>query len=200
MSQTEELQRELLIINSSHYRNDGYTFTYPLNRMVDFTKPGCSVSLYNLAMYNSTYNISSKFGNNTFSITWIDNSVQSITIPDGYYSYTDLSNLLEYYLIQNNWYWTVNNVAVYPITCSANSARYAAQINVIPVPILSSGATKPSGATWSFPSSVPKTPVLSMNAKLGKIFGFSSQLTHPPTAQSTNYSYVSDICPIISPV
>lgn len=195
----QQLHRELLIINSSHYTGDGYTFKYNLGRLVDFTKPGASVALYNLAMYNSTYNISTKFGNNTFSIQWIDNTVLNVTIPDGYYSYEDLSNLIQYHLIQNNWYWIVNNVAVYPITCTANTARYASQINIVPVPTASSGATKPNDATWNFPS-VSITPSITINPKLGKIFGYSAQLTFPPTPQSTAYSYVSDITPQISPV
>eukprot|EP01040_Poterioochromonas_malhamensis_P006989 gene6989-7545_t len=194
-----ELHRELIIINSSHYMNDGCTFRYDLRRNVDFSKPGAHVALYNLAMYNSTYNISSKFGNNQMSITWIDNAVQNITIPDGYYSYIDLSNIIQYYLIQNNWYWIVNNIAVYPITFSSNDPRYASQINITCVPVFASGITKPSGATWSFPLT-PTTPTLSMNSSLGKIFGFSSQLTFPPSPRSSNYSFLSDICPIISPV
>lgn len=196
---SQELRRELLIINASHYTGDGSTFRYSLNRQVDFTKPGSHIALYNLAMYNSTYNISSKFGNNTFSIQWIDNTVQNVTIPDGYYSYDDLSNVIQYYLIQNNWFWIVNNVAVYPITCTANSARYASQINIVPVPVASSGATKPSGATWNFPT-VATTPSITISSKLGKIFGFSAQLSFPLTPQTSTYSYVSDICPIISPV
>ncbi len=194
-----ELHRELIIIGSSHYMNDGYTFRYNLRRNLDFSKPGATVALYNLAMYNSTYNISSKFGNNQMSITWIDNTVQNITIPDGYYSYTALSNIIQYYLIQNNWYWIVNNIAVYPISISENNARYASQINITCVPVFSSGITKPAGATWSFPLT-PTTPSLSINSELGKIFGFSKQLTFPPSTQSSNYSAVSDTCPIISPV
>lgn len=193
-----ETHRELIIINSSHYQNDGYTFKYPLNRNVDF-KEGSQVALYTLAMYNSTFNISSKFGNNTYYITWIDGTVQNVTIPDGYYSYDDISTHIQYVLLQNNWYWIVNNVAVYPITCSQNATFYASQINVVPVPVASSGAIKPSNATWSFPI-VQTTPSITINPKLGKIFGFADQLTFPPTPQNTTYSHTSNVCPIISPV
>lgn len=195
----EELQRELLFINSSHYMNDGYTFRVPLGRQVDFSKPGSHVALYNLAMYNSTYNISAKFANNQYSIQWIDGSIENITIPDGYYSYEDISTHIQYVLLQNNWYWIVNNVAVYPITCSSNATLYASQINVVPVPAVSSGAIKPSGATWNFPNS-PLTPSITLSPKLGKIFGFANQLTFPPTQQTSNYSQTSDVCPIIFPV
>lgn len=193
----QPLNRELLIINASHYKNDGYTFIYNLNRQVDFTKPGSSISLYNLAMYNSTFNITSRFNNNTMSIKWIDNTVINIVIPDGYYSYSDISNIIEYYLIANNWYWISNNTAVYPISCSENPTRYAGQINIIPVP--SSGITRPSGATWTLPNQ-PTTPQITFSIELGKIFGFSKQLTFPENPMNTNYSYVSDICPIVSPV
>jgi hypothetical protein len=163
-------------------------------------KPGASVSLYNLAMYNSTFNISSKFGNNLMWITWLSSSL-SITIPDGYYVYSDISNLIEYYLIQNNWYWVSNNIAVYAISCSENSSRYAGQINisVIPSSSQSSGLTKPSGATWSWPSS-PTTPQVQFCPGLGKIFGFNKNYYYPPVVQSTAYSYLSDSCPIVSPV
>lgn len=196
---SQDLHRELLILNSSHYMNDGYSFVYKLGRQVDFTKPGSHVALYNLAIYNSTYNISAKFGNNVYTITWIDNTVINVTIPDGYYSYDDITSNIKYNMIQNNWYWIVNNVAVYPITISSNGPRYASQINVIPVPVTASGTTKPSDATWNFPST-PTTPNITFNSKLGKIFGYSAQLSFPPAPQSATYAYVSDICPIISPI
>eukprot|EP01040_Poterioochromonas_malhamensis_P006073 gene6073-6534_t len=150
-------------------------------------------------MYNSTYNISSKFGNNAFSITWIDGTTLNITIPDGYYSYDDISNVIQYYLIDQKWYWIVNNTAVYPITTNENPTKYAGQINIVPVPAYTPAYSKPEGSNWSFPN-VATTPTVTFSTGLGKIFGFSKQLTFPLTSQNENFSYVSDICPIVSPV
>lgn len=205
-AQPEKL-RELLIINQTHYKNDGYTFEYNFNRMLDFPL-GSKISLYSLAMYNSTFNIRSDYNNNTFSITWIDGNSVNVVIPDGYYTYTDISQVIQYYLVQNNWYWIYNNVAVYPITTTSNDPRYSGQINIVYVPsstdttgnaLYSYPRTTSTQTAWTWPTQ-RKTPQITFSAGLGLLFGFKSQLTFPLAPQQINYSYISDITPIISPV
>ena len=193
------LTRELVILGASNYIGNGNTFIYNLGRNVEFKK-NSSIMIQSLSMYNSTYNITSTFSNNILYISWLGTQIQ-IVIPDGYYSYAEINALIQYYLIQNNWYWTENNVAIYPISVSENSIRYKAQINISPIPSSSqsSGLVIPSGATWTFPATA-ETPQVTINSGLGKIFGFSSNLIFPPTVQSSTYSYISDITPIISPV
>lgn len=193
--------RHTIIINQSHYKGNGlFRFDMP----VGATFKDAKLSMYQVTMYNSTFNITAFYGNNTLSIKWIDNTVVNLTIPDGYYSYNDINNFIQNACLANNWYVSpVNNTnsAIYFITCSANSARYAANMNVYAVPTAASASgvyTKPSGATWAWPSS-PTTPQITLSSGLGKIFGFTN-LVIPPSVQSSNFSAVSNIVPVISPV
>ena len=199
----DNLTKELIIIKLSDYQNDGSTFIYNFNRMVQFNK-GSTVMIQSCSLYNSTFNITNNYGNNIFYINWLGTNLQ-VVIPDGYYSYDEINALIEYYLIQNDWYWIINNVAVYPIQIAQNDPRYKAQINITNIPSASQatslGASLPSGATWSFPST-SESPQITINSGLGKIFGFTQNLAFPPnpTTQSTPYSYISDTTPILSPV
>jgi hypothetical protein len=196
------MPRQSIIINQSHYKGNG-VFQYDFPSTIRFSK--AKISLYQLAMYNSTFNIRQTYGNNTLSIKWIDDVVINITIPDGYYSYSDINLIIQNACTANNWYvLPVSNptAAVYFVTTSQNAARYSGQINVFAVPSATTATgvyTKPAAATWVFPTN-PKTPVVTFSVGLGKIFGFKNQLVFPTTSQTSNFSYISDITPVISPV
>ncbi len=200
-SNDQQFRRELIILKSGNYQNDGQTFTFNFGRPVDFKK-GSTIMIQSCNMYNSTFNITSAYNNNTFSIAWLGQTLQ-IVIPDGYYSYDEINALIEYYLIQNDWYYVFNNVAIYPISVLENAPRYKGQININPIPSQAQATSNsyilPTGATWTFPST-PQTPQVTLSSGLGKIFGFSKNLVFPPTIQTSAYSYVSDITPIVSPI
>jgi hypothetical protein len=196
------MPRSTVIINQSHYKGNG-VFLYEFPNTVRFDN--AKISLYSLAMYNSTFNIKSSFGNNTLSITWIDGTTINLTIPDGYYSYDNINTFIQNACNANFWYLspvTASNSAVYFITTTQNSSRYAGQVNVFAVPTSAQASgvfIKPTGASWSYPVT-PKTPTVTFSAGLGKIFGFKNQLTFPATSQASNFSAISDTTPIISPI
>lgn len=202
MSNKKELVRETVIIGRQHYQNDGSTYVYNIGRNVKFEK-GSTVQVQSLSIFNSTYNITSQYNNNQFTIRWINGDELNVIIPDGYYSYADIDKLIEYYLIEMKWFYIVNNIAIYSINTVENPVRYKGQLDISIIPSLTDATNlnykKPVGADWDFPA-VASTPQIIMNSGLGKIFGFSARLTHPPTAQSVNYSYLSDTVPILSPV
>jgi hypothetical protein len=199
----DNLLTELLIINQTHYKGDGYTFEVDLKRNIDFTKKGCSVALLSMAVYNSTYNIFDRYNNNQISITFLG-TTRTYTIPNGYYSFDDISSFIQYNLLQNGWYWLDGATIIYPITLSENAARYACQLNVIAVPNSTTATQKkytiPSGAGWAFPS-VASTPQISFNQAFSRLIGFyNNTYTFPPTPLSSDYSFVSNFTPTISPV
>lgn len=196
--------RDLVIINTSHYKG-GNTYTYKLPQPMMISKS--KLSMYSISIYNSTYNITSELENNKFSINWLGTNYNFV-IPDGYYSISDLNYFIQQQCILNKLYMTKNNGAqnVYFVEVVANSVKYKAQINLYYIPSTVTNASPefgfsiPAGASWVLPSA-NTSPQLSISSGLGKILGFTSQLSFPaqlPT--STNTSFLSEIYPRLSPV
>ena len=128
----------------------------------------------------------------------------TFTIPDVYYSASDLNSFLQSQMYANNLYVTSNNGAntIYFYEIVRNSVRYSIQLNSYYIPTSANATTLgyslPSGATWAFPTT-NKTPQLTFNTAFGSLIGMTAQ-TYPSTVQSTNVSQISTITPIISPV
>ena len=203
------MPRDQVLINSQHYKG-GSSYVYKLPHPITFTKDS-KVSLYSFSMYNSTYNISASLGNNTFSIKWLGNTFL-YTIPDGYYSYNDLNNFLQYCMLTNGLYVLKGTSPVYFISLTSNAPQYSAQINITFIPCIDAsgntpqttyGYTIPQGAGWTFPTYAQgnKTPQLIISSGLQSILGFQGgQNTFPTTVLNTNKNFTSTALPILSPV
>lgn len=202
MSQsTDNLRHGNIQINSSHY--DGkYSYIYKFPAPVTFKN--AKVAVESLSIYNSTFNINTKFNNNVMSILWLGNTY-NIIIPDGYYSIDQLNSFLQQQCLINNLYCTTNSGSnyVYFINLSANVVTYDIELDLFTIPTSTQasalGFTIASGATWSFPASAT-TPQLQINAGLQTLFGMTNQSLFPLTPQSTNQTFVSNGTPVISPV
>lgn len=197
--------RETVFLNSRNWVKNTNRFTMKFQQPRLFTK-GSKVSLLSLVMYNQSFNIAAKYGNNTFSIKWINNVTYNFTIPDGYYSVEDLDSYIQYVCLINLLYVNVtgNTAPTYFINLKANVVQYKGQINLIAVPTSTQASTlkytKPSDATWNWPS-VATTPQFILSEGLGKLLGFSSSnLTLPSTPLNVTTSFFSDITPDINPV
>ena len=195
-----------LIINSSHYiANSGNQYVYNLPQSTRF-EAGDQIGVASIAMYNSTFNITAARQNNTFTIVWNANFTYTFTLvfPDGYYSVQDMNNYLQYYCLSNGLYCTTNNGStnVYFLEIVVNATRYAIQLNSYFLPSAANAATlgyaMPLSVAWSFPAS-NSTPQMTFGANFGALLGFPA-LTLPPSIQTINYSQISSITPIISPV
>lgn len=204
-------QTHQLNINTTHYvagtNRWRYTFPEPLD--LRNNRPTMSISHY--AVYNATYNISASLGNNTFSITWVDGTNKSFTIPDGYYDYSALELFIQFCMVGETWYLvntTTSNQIQYYLGCRANAVQYKAELSVYYVPsTMPSGYALPADATWSLPAQ-PTYPQITLSSGLQSIFGLTSQASFPTsqTIQTTgtgvplNLSFLSNTYPIISPV
>ena len=210
------------ISGTNKYR---YSFVQPL----DFRNKKAKLMMYQYSVYNSTYNISKALGNNTYSIKWINGNTYNFTIPDGFYTFSDLNTNLQFNMAKNYLYLQSTSNAsqvLYFIAFSANTVLYKAQIDVNYVP-----KTMPSG--YSYPINMPvgqwtiqsseKYPQIILSKGLQTLFGFSSQNTFPlsqtavvnnginvgtdsdgnPLTGSTPYvvnqSFLSDTYPVLSP-
>ena len=81
--------------------------------------------------------------------------------------------------------------------------RYSVSLNVYALPLqaiaTTLGYTIPSGATWSFPTGVAKTPQLTFNTSFVALIGQLAG-TYPSTVWAVNTQYLSSITPTISPI
>jgi hypothetical protein len=75
-------------------------------------------------------------------------------------------------------------------------------INYIPTSAQASvlGYSIPTSANWTFPTSNFQTPQLILCQGLQTLLGFNNYTTFPQSIINTNYVYVSDSTPILSPV
>jgi hypothetical protein len=176
-----------------------------LPKAVQF-KRGDKLSLYSFSMYNSFYNISaSQYGNSNITFTWFDNTVYNWTIPDGYYSLSDLNLWLQQQFILNKLYCVNSNNSqnIYFVVFQTNSVLYKAQIDVYYMPSATNAALYgyqiPSGATWTFPASNTMV-TLTINQNLQSYFGITNSTTFGTITPVQNMHYLSNTCPIVSPV
>jgi hypothetical protein len=202
------MSRDLILINSSNYKGNN-RYEYRFKEAVDFSK--YKIQLVSFSMYNTTYNITKALGNNKFSIKWINDVTYDYVIPDGYYSFDDLSLYMNYCMLNDHLLVNTTTGAVFFINISANSIQVKAQININYVPSASEasglGYTIPNNA-WSFPTN-PVTPQLIISAGLQKLCGFEGGITpegykppqtvFPLTPQTQNEQFVSTSLAVLSP-
>ncbi len=80
-------ERLTININTSHWLAGSNKYRYYFTSPLDLTKASAKLSMYQYGIYNSTFNITSAYNNNTYSIIWTNGTVYNFTIPDGYYSF-----------------------------------------------------------------------------------------------------------------
>ena len=195
--------RDIISINTTHYvSNNMYRLKLP--KSVQFKK-GDKLSLYSFSMYNSFYNISaSQYGNSNITFQWFNGTIYNWTIPDGYYSLSDLNLWLQQQFIINKLYCTNanNSQNIYFVQFQTNSVLYKAQIDVYFMPSSTNaglyGYQIPSGASWTFPATNTMNKI-TINSNLKSYFG-TTLTTFGEITPVQNMNYLSDICPTISPV
>ena len=120
-----------IILNTSNIEensnNTKLVYNFPSG---GYTFKNDMIALQSVYQYFSIFNITSDYGNNTFSYTWFDGIEYSITIPDGYYEISDLNSYFQSIMIANTHYMT-NSAGqfIYVLEFIVNTSRYAVQIN-----------------------------------------------------------------------
>lgn len=195
-----------IILNSTNYvAGSGNEFVYRFPSSVKFAE-GDQIGLQSIAIYNSTFNVSSSLGNNSITLVWNASSPVSytFTIPDGYYSVPQLNYFLQQKMVENKLY-VVNSSSqnVYFAEIVVNEPRYAVSINLYPIPTSAEattlGYTQPSGATWSYPAA-GACPQLTLSSGFGSLLGFEAG-TYPTLAtESTTQQFISTQTPKLNVV
>ena len=150
--------------NSFYVTGSNNLFIYLFPQSVTFTNKS-KLGLVSIAVYNFILNVSASRGKNTLTFIWNAQTPVSYTrtIPDGYYSASDLNAWLQSQMFANNLYCSVNNELneVYFFEIDQNSVRYSLQFKYVLYTDIGKrttlGYTQPSGATWVFPpiNSIP---------------------------------------------
>jgi len=204
---TIPVNRQQIIINTSNYvGTNKYSYKFP--SPVNFKN--AKLSLYQINIYNSTYNISSTLGNNTFTINWLGTNY-NYTTPNGYCSISQLNSYFQYAMLQNNLYVTnsAGSAFTYFFDIQTNSIQYATQMDIYYIPTSSQATTlgyiKPTGASWSFPAS-QTYPQVTLCSGLCSLLGITNQANNrfpsstTVTIANTNVSFLSSTYPVVSPV
>lgn len=197
---------KIVVFSSSNYiANSGNTYTYSLPQTYK-SQVGDQIGIASVSMYNTTFNISSARGNNSIQLIWNagTTTTYTFTIPDGYYSVSDLNNFLQQQMILNNLYCTTNSGSqnVYFAEVQVNAVRYSISLNLYYLPTSANATTLgysiPSGATWTFPVS-NKTPQITINSSFGNLIGQNAG-TYPSSVSASNVQFISTKTPVISPI
>jgi hypothetical protein len=144
-----------ITLNSSNLIGlNNNTFQYNFINGAVNIPPESTLSVSQITIPYSWRNISAVLGNNTYSYVMPNGASGTTTygpytIPDGFYTITDLNTLIQTQFKTNGHYWylysatlgTSGNVYVYPLSLSVNTALYANTITSYNIPLTASIAT-----------------------------------------------------------
>ena len=200
-----------LILNSSNLvgiNNNQYKYNFIGG---SFTVPdGAEMSISQITIPYSWYNITSALGNNTFSYampTSSGDTAVTVTLPDGFYTITDLNTALNKSLIQNKFYFynitgygtsdIPSTQIIYPIQFGTNATNYTNTITFQYIPSSSGGVVTQFGTGWlwagsTFPTQahlptiiIPQQNSVNISAStygIGNILGFTNA-SYPSSSQ-----------------
>lgn len=188
------MPHKLIVDKTNIIGNDNNTFVYRFPSSVAF--PNHELALASVDMYYAWYNVSALLGNNTFSYVWTDGTVNTVVLEDGLYEISTINERLQFAFIANGHYLVDsggNNI--YYINISANTTRYATQIDIFQFPnALPAGYTNPATVVFPPANQITMTMPSKFNELLGFVAGFT---TTAPTG--TNLSFLSSVAPNIQP-
>ena len=161
------------------------------------------IAVLSIYQYFSIFNITSDYGNNTFSYVWFDGVEYIITIPDGYYEISDLNSYFQSIMIANTHYMT-NSAGqfIYFLEFIVNTSRYAVQINSYPLDTTiqsTNGYILPSGATWSVPATTTLSQFNVNTSGFGEVLGYEIGSYPDTQVGSSTLSFLSSKAPQITP-
>ena len=189
-----------IILNTSNIvensNNTKFVYNFPSG---GFTFKNDMIALLSLYQYFSIFNITSDYGNNSFSYTWFDGVEYSITIPDGYYEISDLNSYFQSIMIANTHYMT-NSAGqfIYFLEFIVNTSRYAVQINSYPLDA-DNDYILPSGASWSVPTTSTLSQFNINTSGFGEVLGYEIGSYPSNQTGSTTASFLSSVAPQITP-
>jgi hypothetical protein len=142
-----------ITLNSSNLVGlNNNTFQYNFIQGAVVFPEDSTISVSQITIPYSWRNITASLGNNTYQYVMPTGSGTGTTtygpytIPDGFYTITDLNNLIQAQFKTNGHYWylytatlgTANNTYVYPLSLSTTTSLYTNTITAYNIPITNS--------------------------------------------------------------
>jgi hypothetical protein len=145
--------------------------TNPFGNIIRYRFPNvqsfnnAEVALIELYIFYSWYNITAAFGNNTFSYQFPTASgfvTFTVTIPDGFYSFSSLNQIFQQIQLTNGTYLinTASGAPVFFLFFIANEAFYRVSLFSNPVPANGAGFTVPANYPGGGPPTTAQDPIL----------------------------------------
>ena len=161
------------------------------------------IAVLSIYQYFSIFNITSDYGNNSFSYVWFDGIEYTITIPDGYYEISDLNAYFQSIMIANTHYMT-NSAGqfIYFLEFLVNTSRYAVQINSYPLDTTIQSTNNyilPTGATWSVPATSTLSQFNINTTGFGEVLGYEIGSYPDTQVGSITISFLSSKAPQVTP-
>ena len=165
-----------IILNSTNNvdRQNNSIYRYQFSNGNFKINEGSEICVSQIQIPYSWYNISSFYNNNSIQfISWLG-VTYNITIPDGFYTFADLQNYMELFMINNGLYLINSGVNVYYFSMYSNQQYYKNQFVFYPVPTsLPSGYTQPSNFV-GFPTTTLAPRIVVLNNNFVTYSGFNA--------------------------
>ena len=191
-----------LVLNSSNVISGSSNTRYQYNFIGGgFKAQDMEICISQASIPYAWYNISSNYGNNSFSLilpTGGTTQTIAVTLPDGFYSVTDIQNYIQQVLITNLFY-LIDGAGnyVFPFLLTYSSVYYKIQLICSTIP-----STLPSG--WTQPAGAPALPTATTGVQfvvgtIGSVIGYVAG-TYPAVATSASQNFLSTLTPVGSTV
>ncbi len=196
-------QSQIVLTRNNITSTDGSnsTLVYQFPSSVTFSNH--AIALVSAQMYYAWNNIGNQqyLLNNTFRYTWksgTTTTTTTIVIPNGIYEIADITNYMQFVMIQNGHY-LINSAGqnVYYAEFLVSANRYAINLNTFPVPTsLPAGWSTPTANAPAGYSAWPGFPTTTFNpsiilpANFNLIMGYTANFTTPQNdGVGTNLSF-----------
>ena len=200
----------ILTLNSTHVSNTNTNSTFKYNFINGgFTCKDYEMCISSITLPYSFLNVSSFYNNKTFSLifpTAATTITYAITLPDGFYTITDINSYIQQQCVLNGAYLIDSSGNyVYFVKLVYDSTYYAVQLLYYSVPTSIGTYVRPSTGLYSTGGTgLPTTAytpqlVLASTGSIKNIMGFAAG-TFPSTQTTTTNDALSTITPIGSTV
>jgi len=198
-----------IVLNNSNVVANTNKSTYQYNFINgNFRLKNAKISLTNVTLPYSWFNISNQWANQTLSIYWVSGTTITaypITIPAGFYTTSDINNYIQQVCILNGLYLiNASGQYVFYIAVTTNVNAYANQLILTAIPnSLPTGYTAPSSFP-GYPTAVGATMGISFasSGSVGPLLGFAGGSSYGSVSvvNTTNVSALSTQTPVATPV
>ena len=192
-----------LVLNSSNVVSGSSNTSFKYNFLGgNFEAKDMEMCIGSITMPYAIFNISSAYNNNTFTIffpTLTGPLSAPVTLPDGFYSVTDIQQYIQAVCITNGFY-LIDNTGdyVFYLYLTYSPVYYAVQLVATLVPtVLPAGWSVPSSWHGFPPISYTPNLYLDTTTSIAPIIGFNPAANYFPSSltNTVNYSTLSTLTP-----